>query len=110
MKLLRQILDNPADTFFLSSREMAKRYDVDAATIVRTIQALGYAKFAAFAADLRSHFITRITPYSLLKAASPRKTDPDGPYSEQPGVGPAKLTGLASHARMPNGSWRFPNW
>jgi DNA-binding MurR/RpiR family transcriptional regulator len=73
VKLLRQILDNPADTFFLSSREMAKRYDVDAATIVRTIQALGYAKFAAFAADLRSHFITRITPYSLLKAASREK-------------------------------------
>jgi RpiR family carbohydrate utilization transcriptional regulator len=72
-KLLRQILDNPGDTFFLSSRELAKRYKVDAATIVRTIQALGYAKFAAFAADLRTHFITRITPYALLKAASREK-------------------------------------
>jgi RpiR family carbohydrate utilization transcriptional regulator len=72
-KLLRQILDNPGDTFFLSSRELAKRYNVDAATIVRTIQALGYAKFASFAADLRTHFITRITPYALLKAASREK-------------------------------------
>ena len=70
---MRQILDNPGDTFFLSSRELAKRYKVDAATIVRTIQALGYAKFAAFAADLRTHFITRITPYALLKAASREK-------------------------------------
>ena len=72
-KLLRLILENPEDTFFLSSRELAKRYNVDAATIVRTIQALGYGRFAEFAADLRTHFITRITPYTLLKAASREK-------------------------------------
>jgi DNA-binding MurR/RpiR family transcriptional regulator len=72
-KLLRQILENPEDTFFLSSRELAKRYQVDAATIVRTIQALGYGRFAEFTADLRAHFVTRITPYSVLKAASKEK-------------------------------------
>src|ERR1700747_637631 len=72
-KLVRMILENPEDTFFLSSRELAKRYKVDAATIVRTIQVLGYGKFAEFAADLRAHFITRITPYALLKAASREK-------------------------------------
>jgi DNA-binding MurR/RpiR family transcriptional regulator len=72
-KLLGAILDNPDDTFFLSSRELAKRYEVDAATIVRTIQALGYNKYAEFAADLRSHFVTRITPYTVLKAASREK-------------------------------------
>ena len=72
-KLVRAILENPDDTFFLSSRELAKRYSVDAATIVRTIQALGYRKYAEFAADLRSHFVTRITPYTVLKAASREK-------------------------------------
>src|SRR5881392_83627 len=72
-KLLRLILENPADTFFLSSRELAKRYEVDAATIVRTIQALGYKKYAEFSADLRSHFVTQITPYAVLKAASKEK-------------------------------------
>jgi DNA-binding MurR/RpiR family transcriptional regulator len=72
-KLLRLILENPEDTFFLSSRELAKRYQVDAATIVRTIQALGYKKFAEFTADLRAHFVTRITPYTVLKAASRQK-------------------------------------
>jgi len=73
IRLMRMILDNPEDTFFLSSRELARRYKVDAATIVRSIQALGYGKFAEFAADLRAHFITRITPYSQLKAASREK-------------------------------------
>src|SRR5215469_16874395 len=71
--LIRQIMENPEETYFLSSRELAKRYSVDAATIVRTIQALGYEKYAEFAADLRSHFITRITPYTVLKAASREK-------------------------------------
>ncbi len=72
-RLIRAILENPDDTFFLSSRDLAKRYSVDAATIVRTIQALGYRKYAEFAADLRSHFVTRITPYTILKSASREK-------------------------------------
>ena len=38
-RLIREILDNHEQTFFLSSREMAKRYNVNAATIVRTVQA-----------------------------------------------------------------------
>jgi len=72
-KLLRMILENPEDTYFLSSRELAKHYQVDAATIVRSIQAMGYGKFAEFLADLRSHFVTRITPFTVLKAASREK-------------------------------------
>ena len=72
-KLLRLILENTEDTFFLSSRELARRYEVDAATIVRTIQALGYKKYAEFTADLRAHFVTQITPYAVLKAASKEK-------------------------------------
>jgi DNA-binding MurR/RpiR family transcriptional regulator len=72
-KLLRMILENPEDTYYLSSRELAKRYQVDAATIVRTTQVLGYGKFAEFLADLRTHFVTRITPYTVLKAASKEK-------------------------------------
>ena len=72
-QLIRAILDNNGETFFLSSREMAKRYNVDAATIVRTIQALGYKHFADFAADLRQHFVKQITPYTVLKAATREK-------------------------------------
>ena len=72
-QLIRAILDNNEETFFLSSREMAKRYNVDAATIVRTVQALGYERFADFAADLRQHFVKQITPYTVLKAATREK-------------------------------------
>ena len=68
-RLLREILDHPEDTYFLSSRALAKRYDLDPTTIVRTIQALGYKRYGEFAADLRSHFVSRITPYALMKSA-----------------------------------------
>lgn len=69
-RLLRQIIDESNETFFLSSREMGKRYNVDSATIIRTVQALGYEKFADFVQDLREHFVTQITPYSAMKAAA----------------------------------------
>src|SRR5262245_12402639 len=72
-QLIRAILDNPKEAYFLSSRELARRYSVDAATIVRTIQALGYERFADFAADLRQHFVNHITPYTVLKAATQEK-------------------------------------
>jgi DNA-binding MurR/RpiR family transcriptional regulator len=72
-RLMRAILDSSEETCFLSSREMAKRYHVDATTILRTTQVLGYKNFADFTADLRRHFVARITPYTVLKAATREK-------------------------------------
>jgi DNA-binding MurR/RpiR family transcriptional regulator len=69
-QLIRAIVDHCEETCFLSSRELAKRYNVDAATVVRTVQALGYQGFGDFAVDLRQHLMTRITPYTVLKAAT----------------------------------------
>jgi DNA-binding MurR/RpiR family transcriptional regulator len=68
--LLESILQSAEETYYLSSRKLAQRYGVDAATIVRTIQVLGYEQFADFASDLRSYFVTRITPYQTLKSAT----------------------------------------
>jgi len=67
--LLRQILDEADETYYLSSRELSKRYKVHTATVIRAVQALGYEKFADFAHDLREHFVTQITPYSAMRAA-----------------------------------------
>ena len=72
-QMIQSILDNPEDHFFLSARKLAKLYGVDASTVVRTIQALGYEKFDDFAADLRKHFVSRISPYSVLKSATREK-------------------------------------
>jgi len=72
-RLIREILEHPEDTYFLSSRALAKHYNVNTATIVRTVQALGYERFADFAADLRSYFVTRITPYAVMKSTAREK-------------------------------------
>src|SRR5262245_63787531 len=72
-QLIRDILENCEETCFLSSRELAKRYSVDAATVVRTVQAMGYKGFADFTVDLRRHLMTRLTPYTALKAATREK-------------------------------------
>jgi DNA-binding MurR/RpiR family transcriptional regulator len=70
--LIQRILDDSEDTYFLSSRELAKRYSVDVGTIVRTTQALGYKRYADFVSDLRSHFVLRINPYTVMRAAASR--------------------------------------
>src|SRR5262249_20929591 len=72
-QLIRNILGNCEETCFLSSRELAKRYNVDAATVVRTVQAMGYEGFADFSVDLRQHFMSRMTPYTALEAATREK-------------------------------------
>ena len=72
-RLLQATLENPDETFFLSSRALARRYRVDPATIVRTVQALGYQRYHDFAADLREHFVSRLTPYRILKASTDDK-------------------------------------
>lgn len=69
-QLVQSILDSSGETFFLSSRQLAQRYEVDPATIVRTIQALGYERFADFATDLRQHFVSRLTPYKIMEAST----------------------------------------
>ncbi len=67
-RLLLAILESAEDTYYLSSRKMARRFGVDAATIVRTIQVLGYDEFSAFLSDLRAHFVTRITQYRVMQS------------------------------------------
>ena len=65
-QLLDGILGSLDETVFLSSRELASRFGTDAATVVRTTQALGYGQFADFARDLRSHFLTHVNPYRVM--------------------------------------------
>jgi DNA-binding MurR/RpiR family transcriptional regulator len=78
-QLVRRIADEAEETYFLSSRELAKRYKVDVGTIVRTIQALGYRHYADFISDLRAHFVSRLNPYTAMKTATRkgRRSVPD---------------------------------
>ena len=60
--LIRDILENAEDTYFLSSRALAKRYNIDKATIVRSVQDLGYREVCR----VRGRFgRTRQPPHAL---------------------------------------------
>jgi DNA-binding MurR/RpiR family transcriptional regulator len=72
-RIIQAALENPDETFFLSSRALARKYRVDPATIVRTIQVLGYRQYADFLKDLREHFIQRVTPYRIVEATAREK-------------------------------------
>ena len=74
-RLVQAILENPEESCFLSSRELARRHRVDPSTIVRTVQALGYPRFSGFAADLRDHFLRSMNPYSILQAGASKDLD-----------------------------------
>jgi DNA-binding MurR/RpiR family transcriptional regulator len=69
-RLAGAILSESPETYHLSSHDLARRYGVDAATVIRTVQALGYGTFAEFAADLRRHFVRSVTPASILRDAA----------------------------------------
>lgn len=73
-ELMRRILADPEGTFHLSARRLAKRFHVDPATIVRMAQSLGYEGFSDFAEDLRQHFVTHVTPYSVMRAATEERS------------------------------------
>ena len=72
-RIIQAALENPDETFFLSSRALARKHRVDPATIVRTIQVLGYRQYADFLKDLREHFVQRITPYRIAEATAREK-------------------------------------
>jgi RpiR family transcriptional regulator, carbohydrate utilization regulator len=65
-ELLQRILSSPEQTFFLSARQLAKRLNVNPATVIRTVQALGYSGFGDFAEELRHHFVTHVSPHAML--------------------------------------------
>jgi DNA-binding MurR/RpiR family transcriptional regulator len=67
-RLVDGILEHLDETVFLTSPELAARFDTDPATIVRTVQALGYLGFADFARDLRSYFLSKVNPYRVMAA------------------------------------------
>ena len=73
-RLLQSIMENARESCFLSSRQLAQRYRVDPATIVRTAQALGYERFGEFARDLRGHFLHTLTPYAVMQEVASRQT------------------------------------
>ena len=52
----RYLMDHPAEVAFTSANELAKRLDVNAATVVRLSRVLGYAGYPDLQHNVRDHF------------------------------------------------------
>lgn len=62
--LCNYILENPIEASALTIPELAARADIGTATVIRTIQALGYESVNRFKSDLRSTVFSQ-APYSF---------------------------------------------
>lgn len=71
---IRPVLENPQDFVLLSARAFGKRLGIDAATVVRIAQKIGFATYRDFQRYLHGISIARATSLDAMMASLP----PDG--------------------------------
>jgi DNA-binding MurR/RpiR family transcriptional regulator len=66
------VLENPHDFVLLSARVLGQRLRIDAATVVRIIQTMGFAAYRDFQRYLHDLSIARATSLDTMRASAPR--------------------------------------
>jgi RpiR family carbohydrate utilization transcriptional regulator len=69
---IRPVLENPQDFVLLSARALGERLDIDAATVVRIVQTMGFAAYRDFQRYVHDLSIARATSLDTMKASAPR--------------------------------------
>jgi DNA-binding MurR/RpiR family transcriptional regulator len=69
---IRPVLENPQDYVLLSARVLGQRLRIDAATVVRIIQKMGFAAYRDFQRYLHDLSIARATSLDTMNANAPR--------------------------------------
>jgi DNA-binding MurR/RpiR family transcriptional regulator len=69
---IRPVLENPHDFVLLSARVLGQRLRIDAATVVRIIQTMGFAAYRDFQRYLHDLSIARATSLDTMRASAPR--------------------------------------
>src|SRR5262245_2541747 len=77
-RVVRYVNDNLRTAVFLTINQLAKKVGVDAATVVRTAQDLGFTGYGEFIESARGHFLETLTPYEIAQREIQRS-----PGSEQ---------------------------
>ena len=68
----RPVLENPQDFVLLSARALGERLGIDAATVVRIAQRIGFATYRDFQRHLHDLSIARATSLDAMTASFPR--------------------------------------
>ncbi len=65
-RVIKYIIDNPDDVAISTSRDLAKKLDVNPATIVRASKELGYKGYAELKQDKKDTFRKKNNPYEII--------------------------------------------
>jgi DNA-binding MurR/RpiR family transcriptional regulator len=80
-RVIKYVNDHLQTAVFLTAGQLARQVGVDAGTVVRTAQDLGYRGYGDFIADARKCFLaaqtpSEYTPYEIARRSVSEKTDP----------------------------------
>ncbi len=77
-RVIKYIIDNPDDVAISTSRNLAEKLDVNAATIVRAAKDLGYSGYNELKKDKQDSFKQKQNPYEIaLKSIEEKSDDSD---------------------------------
>jgi RpiR family carbohydrate utilization transcriptional regulator len=71
-EIIRPVFDNPQDFVLLSARSLGQRLRINAATVVRITQTMGFAAYRDFQRYLHGLSIAKGTSLDAMKASLPR--------------------------------------
>lgn len=66
-RVVKYVNDNLKTAVFLTINQLATQVGVDAATVVRTAQDLGFKGYGEFIESARGHFLETLTPYEIAQ-------------------------------------------
>jgi len=69
--------DNLQNAVFLTANQLARQVGVDAGTVVRTAQSLGYRGYGDFIENARRCFLETRTPYEIVQRSVQELADPE---------------------------------
>ena len=73
-RVIKHIIDNPDDVAISTSGDLAKKLDVNAATIVRASKDLGYSGYNELRKDKQKNFKQKQSPYDIVLKSLEEKT------------------------------------
>ena len=81
-EMMRRVLEHPRDYVLLSIREVAAKLQVDAATVSRTVNAMGFSNYREFQKHLHQLAVTYSTSFERMRAAGSAVSSFEGRVQE----------------------------
>lgn len=76
-RVVKYVADNLKTAVFMTVNQLAEQVGVDAATVVRTAQDLGFRGYGEFIERARGHFLETLTPYEIARREIQKSPGPE---------------------------------